>query len=447
MKWLRNTLLVLAMATPWPALAAPLTTTHYRLDPDVTSNFGGKGSSTNYGLVDAGGEAALGFGTSNSYRLGAGYTAELQKSIQLAMLPSGISAYYPLDTGVGVQAYDSSINNNVGTFAGSSTWATGQIGGGLTLNGSSGYVSTKTSTSNPSTFTLEGWFKTSTAAGGHIMGFGDSQTGASTNVDRVVYMTNAGNVVFGTNPGTRKTIVSAGTYNNNAWHHFAATLGASGMALYIDGVSTGTDVSTTAANVTGWWRLGYNALAGWTSAPTSNFWSGTIDEMKLYSRALTATEVLGEYTAGAAGIVSAQTIPQITAGTSQTSLTDVTVRTDGPGYNLAISQDHDLRHTDASTTIAAIGAAIASPALWVEGTTKGLGFTLTAGAQLEAKYGTSPNYKYAALPASATTFHTRTSYTAGTAEATTMQFRLDTPAAQKSGKYSNMVTVSATVIP
>jgi hypothetical protein len=440
--------LLVAVLIPATVFAAPLTTTHYRLDPDVDGAFGGQGSTTNYRLVDSGGEAAAGLGTSPSYRIGGGYAANLQQSIQLAVLPSGISAYYPLDTGTGVQAYDSGASSRDGTLQNSPTWGTGKISGGLTFNGSTQYVSTSSSFSNPNTFTLELWFKTNTASGGRLIGFGDASTGASATSDRQVYMTNTGTLVFGANPGTQKTVTSPASYNNNAWHHLAATMGAGGMHLYVDGASVGTpDANTSGGNYTGYWRLAYDTLAGWPSTPTSPYFAGSLDEVKIFSRELSASEVANEYTAGAAGVVSAQTIPAITAGISQTSLTDIIVRTDAGGYNLALGQDHDLTHTDLATTIAAISGTIASPATWTEGTTKGLGFTVTSGSQIEGKWGTNPNYAYAAVPGSATTFHSRTGLLGGLPESNTVQFRLDVPANKKSGAYSNTVTVTATIIP
>lgn len=57
--------------------------TSYRLDASVNNSFGGSVSSTNYGLVNSGGESAIGEGASGSYILGAGYTSQLQQSIQL----------------------------------------------------------------------------------------------------------------------------------------------------------------------------------------------------------------------------------------------------------------------------------------------------------------------------------------------------------------------------
>jgi hypothetical protein len=218
--------------------------------------------------------------------------------------------------------------------------------------------------------------------------------------------------------------------------------------MYVDGSSVGTpDPATSAQNFSGYWRLAYDTLAGWPSAPTSNYFGGTLDEVKIFSRELTSAEVANEYSAGAAGVVSAQTIPQITAGISQSALTDAIVRTDGPGYSLALNQDHDLLHTDATTTISPVSGSIASPGAWTEGSTTGLGFTITGGSQIEGKWGTNPNYNYAAIPGSATIFHSRTGYLGGSPESNQLQFRLDVPGSQKSGAYSNTVTVTATIIP
>jgi hypothetical protein len=435
---------------PAVVLADPLTTTHYRLDPDVDSAFGGQGSSTHYGLIDAGGEPAAGLGTSTSYKLGSGYIPSLTQSIQIAVLPSGITSYYPLDTGVGAQAYDSGAGAHDGTLQNSPSWISGKIAGALSFNGSSQYVSTDASFTNPTTFTLELWFKTNTSQGGRLLGFGSSKTGASSSLDRHLYMTNAGNIIFGVNPsGVMKTVASSGAYNDNAWHHAVATLGSGGMHLYIDGTAVGSDPNTGAQNYSGYWRLAYDDLTGWPSAPTSSYFNGSLDEVKIYSRELSSTEVSNEYAAGSAGVVSAQTIPQITAGISQTAVTDVVVRTDAGGYNLAINEDHDLTHTDNVTTIPGISGTIGSgnTMLWTEGTTRGLGFTLTAGSSIESWWGSTPNYKYAQMPTTPTTFHSRNGLLGGTPETNTLQFRLDVTGSQKSGQYSNTATLTATEIP
>ena len=141
------------------------------------------------------------------------------------------------------------------------------------------------------------------------------------------------------------------------------------------------------------------------------------------------------------------TIPAVTPGISQTGTINTLVRTDAPSYTLGIHQDNDLTHTDASTTIAAISSSIGSTDLWSEGTTKGLGFTITGGTDIESSWGSNPNYKYAAIPGSVTTFHTHSGFLGGATDTTSLQYRLDVPSTQKSGTYSNTVTYSATMQP
>lgn len=139
-------------------------------------------------------------------------------------------------------------------------------------------------------------------------------------------------------------------------------------------------------------------------------------------------------------------IPAVTPGTSETATSTVSVYTDSAGYLLATQQDHDLRHTDTVTTIPAISGSIASPVLWSEGTTKGFGFTLTAGTGLDAKWGADPSYKYAAFPGSATTIHDKDGYV-NSYDDTDIQYRLDVPDSQKAGTYTNQVTYTATTKP
>ncbi len=140
-------------------------------------------------------------------------------------------------------------------------------------------------------------------------------------------------------------------------------------------------------------------------------------------------------------------IPAVTAGESQNAALQATVLTDAPGYDLAINQNNDLTHTDAATTISAIAASISSPALWGEGTTTGLGFTVTAGTNVDSKWGANPNYKYASIPNTAVAFHGKSGFSGGSADITTTQFRLDAPSNKKAGSYTNVVTYTATLVP
>jgi len=87
-----------------------------------------------------------------------------------------------------------------------------------------------------------------------------------------------------------------------------ATLGAAGMALYLDGRLIGTNATTAAAAYTGYWRVGGDTLTGWnldawhsnsqgTTQPNSYYFKGTIDEVAVYPAALSAATAAAHYAA------------------------------------------------------------------------------------------------------------------------------------------------------
>jgi len=163
------------------------------------------------------------------------------------------------------------------------------------FNGSTQYISTTKSYVNPNTFTISIWFKTATA-GGRLIGFGREQTGQSGQYDRHIYMNNSGQLYFGVYPNQVVTVNSSASYNDDKWHQAVATLGAAGMALYVDGALVGSNTSTTSAeNYTGWWRIAYDNNNSWTSQPGNFYFTGVLDDALIYDRALTASEVTSIY--------------------------------------------------------------------------------------------------------------------------------------------------------
>jgi len=214
------------------------------------------------------------------------------------------SSYWRLGEGSGTAVVDWAGSDNATLGTGVTRGAAGAIVGdanrattfGGTTNGrmSSGQVQ-----DGPKVFTTEAWFKTSTTTGGKIIGFGSQPTANSGSYDRHVYMTNAGRLVFGAYPGRVQTITSTAAYNDNRWHHVVASLGPSGMALYVDGASVASrsDV-VTAQGYMGYWRVGGDSLGSWPSAPTSAYFAGTIDDVAVYPRVLSAAEVQSHFARG-----------------------------------------------------------------------------------------------------------------------------------------------------
>jgi PKD repeat protein len=215
------------------------------------------------------------------------------------------------ETGTGTSAADSGMNNSTGTYTGSTSvlvknqtgaisgvsnkairWAPTTSSTTVRLAGTKQYVA-------PQVFSAEAWFKTTSTAGGKIVGFGDSNTGLSSSNDRHIYMTTDGKLNFGVWNNAQYTITTTGAVNDGQWHHVVGSLSGDGMAFYVDGALVGTNANTVAQDYSGYWRVGNDS--GWAGATT---FTGTIDEVAIYGAPLTPTQVSEHYQLGAFGSVN-----------------------------------------------------------------------------------------------------------------------------------------------
>jgi len=162
-----------------------------------------------------------------------------------------------------------------------------------TFDGNNDFVVSNNSYSNPKNYSLEAWFKT-TSAQGKIIGFGCNQTGESGCYDRHIYLNTDGTLVFGTWTGFTNTITTSNPVNNGVWHHVVATQSTTdGMKLYLDGQLVGTNGQTDAQDYSGFWRVGGDN--NWGSAP---YFNGTIDDAAVYGQVLTPAQVANHFNLG-----------------------------------------------------------------------------------------------------------------------------------------------------
>lgn len=213
---------------------------------------------------------------------------------------------YPLGEQSGNTVADASGNSRTGSYQPSRSAGTSGTTAGpcrnsraTTLNGTSGYVSTPTKIANPNNFSMEIWFKTGTGSGGALMGFSDTQTGAENSAwDRVLYLTDYGQLVFGVYPGRVAYVNSQQRVNDDTWHLATATLSSAGMRLYLDGALVDSDSTvTTGRNYSGYFQIGHNKLQGYRAAPSGDFLNASLYNAAVFSGALTATQVSDHYTA------------------------------------------------------------------------------------------------------------------------------------------------------
>jgi hypothetical protein len=231
------------------------------------------------------------------------------------VLNNNPSFFWPLNDS-GSTANDASPNSFDGTYTGGTTQGVpGPLTGSTatSFDGQTGNVTAQTAVNGPQTFSIEGWFNTTTNTGGKLIGFGSSQTGLSGNYDRHIYMMNDGQLVFGVWNNATETIETPNTYNDGQWHYVVATYDATNttspnLALYVDGQLIGTATSSSAQSYTGYWRVGGDNLNGWnldpwgsnsqgTTQPNSYYFNGTIADVAVYPTALTAAQVQAHFAA------------------------------------------------------------------------------------------------------------------------------------------------------
>ena len=422
------------------AMADQYTSPNYTIDASVMNNFGDATTSAGYKMVASGGESIVGSGSGGSYMLDAGYVAQLaenaQSALEMYLQPSGLVASYQFDEGTGSTAYDSSRYTADGTLTNSPTWSTGKLGGALTFNGTTQAVGigNTSQTQLTSAGTIQAWVKTST---------GNATMPVVAKADNFWLGFDFGKVALydWTSAVTCSTTAS---YNDDSWHHIAITLDSgvtNGSKIYVDG-SLVKSCTWTPQSQTGWLSIG--AISNNSGASYSQFYTGSIDDVKIFNRILSADEIEAGYAANMADIPSGISLGAITPGTSSAALFDAIVSTDATGYTLSVSQDQNL--TSATDSIAAISGTISDPVAWSESSTTGLGFTLlsTNATAIPGKW--SSGNAYAAFPDTDTSFYQRTGQQSSK-DWLSIRMRADVPSTQDVGDYSNLVTISGTVTP
>jgi len=202
----------------------------------------------------------------------------------------GLVGYWDFQEGAGGNVYDKSGKGNTGTWNGTgSHWANGKIGVGGSFNGSDNDITTTEIVT--STETMSAWIKTSSKTTQNIFtsyyGGGENNQFRIESDGDVRYLTNSGNYIDVTTTGVN---VSDGN-----WHHIVAVNNGTNAYIYTDGVQRPANNSVGSANTHDWGLIG-----GY--AHTSQYFDGLIDEVRIYNRALSASEVERLYKSGATKI-------------------------------------------------------------------------------------------------------------------------------------------------
>ncbi|HXT27825.1 MAG TPA: LamG-like jellyroll fold domain-containing protein, partial [Vicinamibacterales bacterium] len=216
-----------------------------------------------------------------------------------ASAQTGLVAAYGFNEGAGTIAADASGNNLAGTVSGAAWSSAGKFGGALTFDGATSWVTVNNSTLLQLTtgMTVEAWVQTSTPTDWRCVILKERSAGLS-------YALYAGDTPghpasFIRRPADSGDIDATGpsALQSGVWVHVAATYDGATLRTFINGVQ----VAATAAagsiqTSTMPLRIGGNSIWG-------EYFKGTIDEVRIYNRALPATEIQSDMKTPVGGVV------------------------------------------------------------------------------------------------------------------------------------------------
>lgn len=216
-------------------------------------------------------------------------TAGSGGELSCTVVCNGLVGYWPFSEGSGTTAYDASGNGNNGLLVNGPSWTTNATGdGALSFNGTSQYVAMSNDPSGTGAATFSAWiYPTAWGAQKNIIA---AQQGALEFFVGTSYPTTTGLVSLSDNGGATKCGSPAASLALNTWYLVTATRDASGdCTIYINGAqvstgSSGVPVAGTALSVAS------------RAAGAGFYFSGSIDDVRIYNRVLAASEVSSLYT-------------------------------------------------------------------------------------------------------------------------------------------------------
>jgi hypothetical protein len=209
---------------------------------------------------------------------------------------SGLLAWWKLDESAGQSVADSSPYGHAGTLVGNLKWqpAGGRVGGALEFDGSGSYV--RIADEKPfdivNEVTVAAWVKVRTfdKRWQTIVAKGDNTWRLARESDANSVQFTAGRVVEG------RIVVGKVNINDGRWHHIAGVGDANAVYLYVDGVLD--SVQRTPGKMTPDDEPVY--IGENSERPAQGrFWNGWIDEVCVFTTALSADQVGALYSGAA----------------------------------------------------------------------------------------------------------------------------------------------------
>ena len=252
---------------------------------------------------------------------------------------SNLVGYWKFDEGQGTTAADSSGSGNTGTLTNAPKWSTTVTSTisydnpySLDFDGTDDYVNVG-SIAPQNAFTISVWAKRDTVSSTY-----DVIYSTNANYAGLIVYDNGSIALLNTDGYVIKTWVNVWT-DKTEWHHITYTQSATGASspveLFFDGVSVGSDTVTTET-------LDSFTIGEFVTLFSERYFGGTLDDVRIYSAALSAPEIAnlsdGHYANGDSGTATFTLNANLDINNSltlQSGILDVSATP----YNITLAKD------------------------------------------------------------------------------------------------------------
>jgi hypothetical protein len=226
-----------------------------------------------------------------------GLSATSTTTISTNSLYDGAVGYWKFDEGSGLTAADSSGNNHTGQLENGTSWNAGKFNQAVRFDGVNDYVNAGNIDISGDQMTIAAWIRVEnfnhlSAQDGRVLSKANGVNDSNHFWMLSSISTSGGPRLrfrLKTNGSTSTLIADSGTLQTGTWTHVAAVYDGAFMRLYKDGVEVGSMAKSGLINEA-------PAVPVWIGAnppATNNLrpFNGVIDEVLVYSRALSAGEI------------------------------------------------------------------------------------------------------------------------------------------------------------
>lgn len=205
-------------------------------------------------------------------------------------LTKGLVGYWLMNEGGGSKVFDSSGNGNMGTLVADTHFVAGKFGGSaLNFDGTGDYVDLIYNSSlsfGTGDFTLSAWIYPHTVSsyivifGKDVVGERDWDFGLGSQSGKLVFYDGQTDISIHSN-----AVLSA-----NSWQQVIATRSGTTLTLYVDAKVQGVGTSEGNFTETNDIYIGAREYAGY-----EQYFDGIMDQLRIFNRALTASEIAQLY--------------------------------------------------------------------------------------------------------------------------------------------------------